>query len=116
MSKSQSNHNKKMNDNQGYFGPDITNVQKSEEYRRSREVEEAIDNERLSKWQRFMAFFQNGRLRFVTGIILLLTGIYLLISFLSIPADLVPVVLPVGRNERPESHHQLLDDRERPSA
>ena len=83
MSKSQSNHNKKMNDNQGYFGPDITNVQKSEEYRRSREVEEAIDNERLSKWQRFMAFFQNGRLRFVTGIILLLTGIYLLISFLS---------------------------------
>ena len=32
MSKSQSNHNKKMNDNQGYFGPDITNVQKSEEY------------------------------------------------------------------------------------
>ena len=83
MSKSQSNHNKKMNDNQGYFGPDITNVQKSEEYRRSREVEEAIDNERLTKWQRFMAFFQNGRLRFVTGIILLLTGIYLLISFLS---------------------------------
>ena len=83
MSKSQNNHNKKMSDNQGYFGPDITNVQKSEEYRRSREVEEAIDNEGTTKWQRFLAFFQNGRLRFVTGIILLLTGIYLLISFLS---------------------------------
>ena len=83
MSKSQSNHNKKMSDNQEFFGPDITNVQKSEEYRRSREVEEAIDNENVTKWQRFLAFFQNGRLRFVTGIILLLLGIYLLISFLS---------------------------------
>ena len=83
MSKSQNNHNKKMSDNQGYFGPDITNVQKSEEYRRSREVEEAINNKDTTKWQRFLAFFQNGRLRFVTGIILLLTGIYLLISFLS---------------------------------
>ena len=72
-----------MNDSQDFFGPDITNVQKSEEYRRSREVEEAIDNEKVTKWQRFMAFFQNGRLRFVTGIILLLIGIYLLISFLS---------------------------------
>ena len=83
MSKSQSNHNKKMSDNQGYFGPDISGVQKSEDYRRAREVEEAIDNENVTKWQRFLAFFQNGRLRFVTGIILLLTGIYLLISFLS---------------------------------
>ena len=83
MSKSPSNHNKKMNDNQGYFGPDITNVQKSEEYRKAREMEEAIDGKGMTKWQRFKAFFQNGRLRFVTGIILLLIGIYLLISFLS---------------------------------
>lgn len=83
MSKSQSNHNKKMSDNQGYFGPDISGVQKSEDYRRAREVEEAIDKENVTKWQRFLAFFQNGRLRFATGIILLLTGIYLLISFLS---------------------------------
>ena len=84
MSKSQRNRNKQqVNDNQGYFGPDISGVQKSEDYRRSREVEEAIDNESVTRWQRFLAFFQNGRMRFVTGIILLLTGIYLLISFLS---------------------------------
>lgn len=84
MSKSQRNHNKKqVNDNQGYFGPDISGVQKSEDYRRARELEEAIAGENVTRWQRFMAFFQNGRLRFVTGIILLLAGIYLLISFLS---------------------------------
>lgn len=83
MSKSQGKHNKKVGDNQGYYGPDITGVKESDDYRRSREVEEAIDAKGVTKWQRFMAFFQNGRLRFATGIAMLLVGIYLLISFLS---------------------------------
>ena len=83
MSKHQGNQNKKVSDNQGYFNPDISGVQQSEDYRKKREVEEAIDNEKITKWQRFIAFFQNGRLRFATGIILLILGIYLLISFLS---------------------------------
>ena len=83
MSRSQSNHNSKMSENQGYYNPDISGVQKSVDYRKRQAVEEAIDNENMTKWQRFMAFFQNGRLKFAMGIILLLTGIYLLISFLS---------------------------------
>ena len=83
MSKHQGNQNKKVSDNQGYFNPDISGVKQSEAYRKKREVEEAIDNENITKWQRFIAFFQNGRLRFATGIILLILGIYLLISFLS---------------------------------
>ncbi|MBQ6080187.1 MAG: DNA translocase FtsK 4TM domain-containing protein [Muribaculaceae bacterium] len=72
-----------MSENQGYYNPDISGVQKSVDYRKRQAVEEAIDNENMTKWQRFMAFFQNGRLKFAIGIILLLTGIYLLISFLS---------------------------------
>ena len=83
MNKHKGNQNKKLTDNQRYFNPDISGVQQSEDYRKKREVEEAIDNERITKWQRFIAFFQNGRLRFATGIILLILGIYLLISFLS---------------------------------
>ena len=84
MSKSPGNHNKRITDNQGYYShPDISGVQKSNEYRKRQEVEEAIDKENQTKWQRFMAFFQNGRMKFATGIIMLLTGIYLLISFLS---------------------------------
>ena len=83
MSKNRGNQSKKNSDNQGYYGPDITGVKESNDYIRSREVEQAIDNEQMSKWQRFIAFFQNGRLRFATGIVLLLTGVYLLISFLS---------------------------------
>ncbi len=73
----------KTKDNQDFFHPDISGVQKSEDYRKRQEVEQAIDKENVTKWQRFLAFFQNGRLRFVTGILMLMTGIYLLISFLS---------------------------------
>ena len=83
MSKSQGNHNKKMSDNQGYFGPDISGVKKSDDYLKRQEAEQAIDNENVTKWQRFKTFFQNGRMRFATGIMMLLVGIYLLISFLS---------------------------------
>jgi S-DNA-T family DNA segregation ATPase FtsK/SpoIIIE len=72
-----------MSENQGYYGPDISGVQTSEDYRKRQEVERAIDNDKLTRKQRFMAFFQNGRLKFATGIIMLMTGIYLLISFLS---------------------------------
>lgn len=83
MSKSQANHNKNMSENQGYYAPDISGIQQSEDYRKRQEVEEAIDKEKVTKWQRFKAFFQNGRMKFAIGILMLLTGIYLLISFLS---------------------------------
>ena len=83
MGKNKSNQNKKINDNQGFFNPDISGVKKSEDYRKSREVEEAIDNENVTKWQRFKAFFQNGRIKVGMGIIMLFIAIYLLISFLS---------------------------------
>ncbi len=83
MSKNQSKSNKKIAENQGYYGPDISGVQKSDEYIKRREAEEAIDNENVTKWQRFTAFFQNGQFRLGAGCLLLMTGIYLLISFLS---------------------------------
>ena len=83
MSKNKGNQNSKITDNQGYNYPDISGVQKSEDYQRKLAAEQAIEKENDIKWKRFKAFFQNGRLRFATGIIMLLTGIYLLISFLS---------------------------------
>ena len=83
MSKNKSEQKKQKNDNQVFYNPDISGVQKSEDYRKRRETEEAIDNENVTKWQRFMAFFQNGNFKFVSGIIMVFIGIYLLISFLS---------------------------------
>ena len=83
MSNKQSKPNKKSTGNQVYYGPDISSVKDSEDYLRRMEVEEAIDKENVTKWQRFLAFFQNGQFRLGAGCVLLLTGIYLLISFLS---------------------------------
>ena len=71
-----------MNDSQGFY-PDITGVQQSEDYLRRQEAEQAIDNEKITKWQRFTAFFKNGNFKFATGILMVFIGIYLLISFLS---------------------------------
>ncbi len=83
MGKSQSNHNKKMDEHQSYFNPDISGVKKSDDYLKRQEAEQAIDNENVTKWQRFTAFFKNGNFKFGMGIVMLFTGIYLLISFLS---------------------------------
>ena len=83
MSKNRSNHNKRVNENEGYYNPDISGVKKTDDYMRRQEVEQAIDNEHLTKWQRVTAFFANGNFKFAIGIVLVLTGIYLLISFLS---------------------------------
>ena len=45
MGKNKVNNNKKMSDSHGYYNPDISGVQQSEDYLKKREVEEAIDNE-----------------------------------------------------------------------
>ena len=83
MSKKQGKHNKRSAEPQGYYNPDISGVQQSEDYLKRLEAEEAINNEHVTKWQRFTAFFQNGQFRLGAGCVMLLTGIYLLISFLS---------------------------------
>ena len=83
MGKSQSNRNKKMDEHQSYYNPDISEVKKSDDYLKRQEAQQAIDNENVTKWQRFTAFFKNGNFKFGMGLVMLFTGIYLLISFLS---------------------------------
>ena len=83
MSKNKSTKNKQIADNQGYFNPDISAVQKSEDYLRHQQAQEAIENENVKWWQRITAFFKNGNFKFAMGILMVFTAIYLLISFLS---------------------------------
>ena len=83
MSKNKSSKNRQVSDNQGNYNPDISGVQKSEDYIRRQQAEQAIDKEDRSKWDRFSAFFKNGNFKFATGILMLFIAIYLLISFLS---------------------------------
>lgn len=58
----------------------LTGLRKSEERRRNAESGQTTE---LTRWQRFVAFFRNGRTRLAIGVIMLLMGVYLLISFLS---------------------------------
>ena len=83
MSKNKSSKNRQVSDNQGNYNPDISAVQKSEDYIRLQQAKQAIENEDRSKWDRVKAFFENGNFKFATGILMLFTAIYLLISFLS---------------------------------
>ena len=75
--KSKGTRSRKTNDNQqGDFNPDISAIKQSNDYIRSQEAERGIENSQKTRWQRFKAFFQNGRMRFATGIVMLFTGIY----------------------------------------
>ena len=47
----------------------------------SREKQE--DQQTLSAWKRFLNFFRNGRTRFAFGVVLLILGVYFLVTFLS---------------------------------
>ena len=83
MGKSQGNHNKKKDNRQGDFNPDISGVKESHDYIRSQEAEQAINKENIPWWRRITSFFQNSNFKLGLGLALLFVGIYLLISFLS---------------------------------
>ena len=65
------------------YNPDLTGVKESDEFKTAQAQKQAEEQKKLTKWQRFSEFFKNGRTRFAVGIILLLLGVYLLLSFMS---------------------------------
>lgn len=66
-----------------FYNPDLTGVKDSEEFKKAEAQKQAEALKNQTTWQRFMEFFRNGRTRFAMGIILLLLGVYLLLSFMS---------------------------------
>lgn len=61
-----------------------TSAMKEREFKKRRAQEkQTADDENLSAWKRFLNFFRNGRTRFAFGVILLILGVYFLITFLS---------------------------------
>ena len=63
------------------YNPDLSGV--NEEFRKAEAQKQAEAQKNMTRWQRFTEFFKNGRTRFAVGIILLLLGVYLLLSFMS---------------------------------
>lgn len=63
------------------YNPDLSGV--NEEFKKAEAQKQAEAQKNKTRWQRFVEFFKNGRTRFAVGIILLLLGVYLLLSFMS---------------------------------
>ena len=63
------------------YNPDLSGV--NEEFKKAEAQKQAEAQKNMTRWQRFAEFFKNGRTRFALGIILLLLGVYLLLSFMS---------------------------------
>lgn len=65
------------------YNVDTSGVKESEENKRREAQREADALASMTAWQRFTAFFKNGRTRFGAGIVLIIVGIYFMITFLS---------------------------------
>ncbi|MBQ1798612.1 MAG: DNA translocase FtsK 4TM domain-containing protein [Muribaculaceae bacterium] len=65
------------------YNPDITNVTESEDYRQRRAQERNEEVQNMTRWERVKHFFAGERQRLAWGVIILVTGFYLLITFLS---------------------------------
>ena len=63
------------------YNPDLSGV--NEEFKRAEAQKQAEAQKNMTRWQRFAEFFKNGRTRLAVGIILLLLGVFLLLSFMS---------------------------------
>lgn len=65
------------------YGVDTSAIKEREKKKRQKQEKQARDEEKPSAWRRFVNFFTNGRTRLALGVILLILGVYFLITFLS---------------------------------
>ena len=59
------------------------------------------EEQQLSAWKRFLNFFKNGRTRLAMGVVLMIVGVYLLITFLSF-------VLSAGGNDQGKVNNNTI--------
>ncbi|MBR6488985.1 MAG: DNA translocase FtsK 4TM domain-containing protein, partial [Muribaculaceae bacterium] len=93
-----------MFDNIGVDTSAIKNRAKKREEKKRREEEE-----QLSAWKRFLNFFKNGRTRLALGVVLMIVGVYLLITFLSF-------VMFAGGNDQGKVSTKTIVDNADPAA
>ena len=65
------------------YGVDTSAIKEREKKRRQVRAKQEEDQEKLSVWKRFLNFFRHGRTHFAMGVILVMLGVYFLVTFLS---------------------------------
>ena len=65
------------------YGVDTSAIKEREKKKRQAQKKATDEGEQLSVWKRFLNFFRNGRTRIACGVVLMMLGVYFLITFLS---------------------------------
>lgn len=65
------------------YGVDTSAIKEREKKRRQARSKQEEEQEKLSVWKRFLNFFRHGRTHVAMGVILLMLGVYFLVTFLS---------------------------------
>lgn len=65
------------------YGVDTSAIKEREKKKRQAQSKVADEQQQLSVWKRFLNFFRNGRTRFAFGVVLMILGVYFLVTFLS---------------------------------
>ena len=65
------------------YGVDTSAIKERVNKKRQAREKATDDQEQLSVWKRFLNFFMNGRTRIAFGVVLMILGVYFLVTFLS---------------------------------
>ena len=65
------------------YGVDTSAIKEREKKKKQARERHEKEAEELSAWKRFLNFFKNGRTHFALGVILMILGVYFLVTFLS---------------------------------
>ena len=65
------------------YGVDTSAIKERERKKRQARAKQEEEQEKLSVWKRFLNFFRHGRTHVAMGVILLMLGVYFLVTFLS---------------------------------
>lgn len=85
------------------YNVDTSGAKQNEEYKKREAQREAEAQATQTPWQRFLAFFKLDRTKFGAGIVLVLTGIYFLITFLSF-------ILLSGDKDQNRMTHEVIEN------
>ena len=65
------------------YGVDTSAIKAREKKKRQAQEKREEEQVNLSAWRRFLNFFKNGRTQFAFGVVLMILGVYFLVTFLS---------------------------------
>ena len=86
------------------LGVDTSAIKEREKKKRQAQEKNVDDGTKPSAWKRFLNFFSSGRTRFAMGIVLVILGVYFLVTFLSF------VLFAGGSDQGKVEHYSVIEN------